>query len=106
MQISEDALMEKEQAVIREQQLNQEIGRLKKSLAIMLQEAGERTRNEVSTDNCVYSKTFDSGPFEIGMQYDSPLYKERLSKSHSSNTSENSYCPQCILCSDVLLHIL
>ena len=47
MQIAEDALMEKEQAEVREQQSNQEINRLKKALATILQEAGERTRKEV-----------------------------------------------------------
>ena len=47
MQIAEDALMEKEQAVVREQQSNQEINRLKKALDTILQEAGERTRKEV-----------------------------------------------------------
>ncbi len=47
MQIAEDALMEKEQAVVREQQSIQEIGRLKKALATIVQEAGERTRKEV-----------------------------------------------------------
>lgn len=55
MQISEDALMEKEQGLIREQQLKQEIGRLKKALATILQEAGERTRNEVLTVACTLS---------------------------------------------------
>ncbi len=47
MQIAEDALMEKEQAVVREQQSVREIGRLKKALTTVLQEAGERTRKEV-----------------------------------------------------------
>ncbi len=47
MQIAEDALMEKERAVVREQQSAQEIVRLKKALEAILQEAGVRTRNEV-----------------------------------------------------------
>lgn len=53
VQIAEDALMEKEQAIIREQQSNQEITRLKKALSTILKEAGERTRNEVQDSDCI-----------------------------------------------------
>lgn len=47
VQIAEEALMEKEQTFVREQQCVQEIGRLKKALETILQEAGERTRTQV-----------------------------------------------------------
>ena len=40
------------QAQIQEQQQVQEVGRLKKAIATLLQEAGERTRREVSA-SCV-----------------------------------------------------
>lgn len=47
MQIAESALLEKEQISIREQQLRKEVVRLKTTVAAILKEAGERTRNEV-----------------------------------------------------------
>ena len=47
MQIAESALLEKEQAVIREQQLSKEVERQKLVMATILKEAGERTRREV-----------------------------------------------------------
>ena len=50
MQIAESALLEKEQVSIREQQLGKEVERLKTTVATILKEAGERTRNEVRRD--------------------------------------------------------
>lgn len=50
MQIAESALLEKEQVSIREQQLRKEVERLKATVATILKEAGERTRNEVRED--------------------------------------------------------
>lgn len=47
MQIAESALLEKEQAAIREQQLAKEVERQKLVMATILKEAGERTRREV-----------------------------------------------------------
>lgn len=47
MQIAESALLEKEQATIREKQLDKEVERLRATIATILKEAGERTRREV-----------------------------------------------------------
>lgn len=47
MQIAESALLEKEQATIKEQQLVNEVDRLKGTIATILNEAGERTKREV-----------------------------------------------------------
>lgn len=49
IQISEDALMEKEQALVHKQQMDQEISRLKETIAVLLREASEKTRNDVRT---------------------------------------------------------
>lgn len=53
VQIAESALLEKEQAAIREQQLAKEVERQKLVMSTILKEAGERTRREVNrrTDN-------------------------------------------------------
>lgn len=48
MQIAESALLEKEQAHVKEQQLVKEVERLKLAMATILKEAGERTKREVS----------------------------------------------------------
>ena len=47
MQIAESALLEKEQATIKEQQMAKEVERLRATIATILKEAGERTRKEV-----------------------------------------------------------
>ncbi len=56
MQIAEDALMEKDQVIVREQQCVAENGRLKKALDTILQEAGERTRSEVGMSVCIITQ--------------------------------------------------
>jgi hypothetical protein len=48
MQIAESALLEKEQASIREQQLAKEVERLRATITSILKEAGERTKREVT----------------------------------------------------------
>lgn len=53
MQIAESALLEKEQATIKEQQLAREVDRLKSTMATIVKEAGERTKREAS-DYCYY----------------------------------------------------
>lgn len=47
IQVAETALMEKDQAQIRGQQLDNEIVRLKRVVETIIQEAGERTSKEV-----------------------------------------------------------
>ena len=67
----------------------------------------------------IYSQTSDSGPSEIGTQYNKPLYKGRVPNnwfacgSNTFLTSEkrttslqrtkdmNLYCSQSVLCSEV-----
>ena len=51
VQIAESALLEKEQAAIREQQLAKEVERQKLVMATILKEAGERTRREARRTN-------------------------------------------------------
>ncbi len=47
MQVAESALLEKDQASIREKQLAGEVDRLKSAMTTIVKEAGERTRREV-----------------------------------------------------------
>ena len=47
VQIAESALLEKDQATIRERQLVNEVERLKSTMATIVKEAGERTKKEV-----------------------------------------------------------
>ena len=47
MQIAESALLEKDQANIKEQQLAKEVERLKYTIATIVKEAGEKTKKEV-----------------------------------------------------------
>ena len=49
IQVAEAAIMEKDQVEIREKQLSAEVERLKTTLDLLVQEAGERTRKEVSS---------------------------------------------------------
>ena len=64
MQIAEGALLEREQANVREQQLEKQVDRLRSSVSTVVKEAGERTKREVSGDSssspchglpCVYA---------------------------------------------------
>ena len=65
MQIVENALMEKEQSQLREQQQSQEINRLKRAMTAILQEAGERTRKEVVLVRQECNKNIDKMAEEI-----------------------------------------
>ncbi|XP_038056776.1 sodium channel and clathrin linker 1-like [Patiria miniata] len=47
IQMVENALLEKDQALVREQQKTQELGRLQEALSKLINEAGKRTRQEV-----------------------------------------------------------
>ena len=47
IQVAEAAIIEKDQVEIREKQLTAEVGRLRTTLDLLVQEAGERTRKEV-----------------------------------------------------------
>ncbi len=47
IQVAETAIMEKDQVEIREKQLSAEVDRLKTTLDLLVQEAGERTKKEV-----------------------------------------------------------
>jgi len=48
IQVAEAAIMEKDQVEIREKQLTAEVERLRTTLDLLVQEAGERTRKEVN----------------------------------------------------------
>lgn len=62
MQIAEGALLEKEQATVREQQLEKQVERLRASVSTVVKEAGERTEKEVCGMHIeLYSGTFDIG---------------------------------------------
>lgn len=65
IQIVETALMEKEQAQIREQQLDHEIARLKRAMQTIVREAGERTSREVATVREECNKSIDKMATEI-----------------------------------------
>ncbi len=54
MQIAEGALLEREEANVREQQLEKQVGRLRTSVTTVVREAGERTKREVCGEcpNC------------------------------------------------------
>ena len=57
MQIAEGALLEREEANIREQQLEKQVGRLRTSVTTVVREAGERTKREVRhkrRPNCLH----------------------------------------------------
>lgn len=69
MQIAESALLEKEQASIREQQLTKEVERLRATVATILKEAGERTRREVDI-------------IQAHTQGDSPFYAHKFRMVH------------------------
>ncbi len=47
MQIAEGALLEREQASVREHQLEKQVERLRSSVSAVVKEAGERTKREV-----------------------------------------------------------
>ena len=51
MQIAEGALLEREQASVRELQLEKQVDRLRSSVSTVVKEAGERTEREVHTKN-------------------------------------------------------
>lgn len=65
MDIVETALMEKDQAQIREQQLNHEIARLKRAMETIVCEAGERTSREVMAVREECNKSIDKMATEI-----------------------------------------
>ena len=65
IQIAESALLEKDQAQVREQQLEQEIGRLKHTLETIVKEAGERTSKEVLSVRLECNKSIDKMANEI-----------------------------------------
>lgn len=65
MDIVETALMEKDQAQIREQQLNHEIARLKRAVETIVREAGERTSREVMAVREECNKSIDKMATEI-----------------------------------------
>ena len=65
MDIVETALMEKDQAQIREQQLNHEIARLKRAMETIVREAGERTSREVMAVREECNKSIDKMATEI-----------------------------------------
>ena len=65
IQIAETALMEKDQAQIREQQLDSEIARLKGVVDTIVQEAGERTSKEVLAVREECNKSIDKMAAEV-----------------------------------------
>ena len=65
MDIVETALMEKDQAQIREQQLSHEIARLKRAMETIVREAGERTSREVMAVREECNKSIDKMATEI-----------------------------------------
>lgn len=65
MQLVESAIMDKEQVQIREQQLAQEVGRQKKVIATLVQEASERTHREVAVVREECNRSIDKMAEEI-----------------------------------------
>ena len=65
IQIVETALMEKDQAVVRVQQLDSEVARLKEVMDILIREAGERTSKEVTAVREEYNKSIDKMAAEV-----------------------------------------
>ena len=65
VEIVETALMEKDQAQIREQQLTHEIARLKRAIDTIVREAGERTSREVTVVREECNKSIDKMAAEI-----------------------------------------
>ena len=65
IQIVETALMEKDQAVIRVQQLDSEIARLKEVMEVLIREAGERTSKEVTAVREEYNRSIDKMAAEV-----------------------------------------
>lgn len=65
LEIAETALLEKDQAQIREQQLNHEIERLKQTLDTIVKEAGERTSKEVLAVRQECNKSIEKMAVEV-----------------------------------------